>query len=299
MAHRGSPPGRTMARTGLRMMPTFPLSSLKFRTAGFPQYGFKAGISGGAFPSTARSARRAVCIRPSCSSLNLVFSRSESGDGLSLNTSVRAAIAALPQGPSLRSGLCCPGPSSLNWSHAPHSQAHLDFTETAYTRCLRCAAYCDLGNPRVDPCFRWHSVSTCRPPGPREVHSAAYTQFLHRRRWPSTKGDCGLGTSKIPHPPILVGGSVFEASLRFTFVATCRFARPPVGADQVFTQPTWTFTSGLPTDWSPAPPPDITTVATGQVPPAGLSPASMPTSIAATPHGPHRADFPQQWVLQA
>jgi hypothetical protein len=187
-----------MARTGLRMMPTFPLSSLKFRTAGFPQYGFKAGISGGAFPSTARSARRAVCIRPSCSSLNLVFSRSESGDGLSLNTSVRAAIAALPQGPSLRSGLYCPGPSSLNWSHAPHSQAHLDFTETAYTRCLRCAAYCDLGNPRVDPCFRWHSVSTCRPPRPREVHSAAYTQFLHRRRWPSTKGDCGLGTSKFP-----------------------------------------------------------------------------------------------------
>jgi hypothetical protein len=32
-----------MARTGLRMMPTFPSSPLKFRTAGFPQYGFKAG----------------------------------------------------------------------------------------------------------------------------------------------------------------------------------------------------------------------------------------------------------------
>jgi hypothetical protein len=34
-----------MARSGLRMMPTFPLPSLKFRTAGFPQYGFKAGWS--------------------------------------------------------------------------------------------------------------------------------------------------------------------------------------------------------------------------------------------------------------
>src|SRR5450756_2594195 len=31
------------ARTGLRMMPTFPRSSLSFRTAGFPQYGWKAG----------------------------------------------------------------------------------------------------------------------------------------------------------------------------------------------------------------------------------------------------------------
>jgi hypothetical protein len=33
------------------MMPTFPPSPLKFRTAGFPQYGFKAGISDKAFPA--------------------------------------------------------------------------------------------------------------------------------------------------------------------------------------------------------------------------------------------------------
>src|SRR6266511_832924 len=38
-----------MARTGLRMMPTFPSPSLKFRTAGFPRYGFKASISDEAF----------------------------------------------------------------------------------------------------------------------------------------------------------------------------------------------------------------------------------------------------------
>jgi hypothetical protein len=36
-------------------------------------------------------------------------------------------FSALPQGPSLRSGLCCPGPSSLNWPHASHSLAHPDF----------------------------------------------------------------------------------------------------------------------------------------------------------------------------
>jgi hypothetical protein len=30
-------------------MPTFPLPSLKFRTAGFPQYGYKASISDGVF----------------------------------------------------------------------------------------------------------------------------------------------------------------------------------------------------------------------------------------------------------
>ena len=31
------------------MMPTFPRSSLSFRTAGFPQYGWKAGFPSGAF----------------------------------------------------------------------------------------------------------------------------------------------------------------------------------------------------------------------------------------------------------
>src|SRR4051812_47549296 len=43
--------GRIEARTGLRMMPTFPRSPRSFRTAGFPQYGWKAGLSGGAFPN--------------------------------------------------------------------------------------------------------------------------------------------------------------------------------------------------------------------------------------------------------
>src|SRR6266566_5298207 len=41
--------GRIEARIGLRMMPTFPRSPLSFRTAGFPQYGWKAGLSDGAF----------------------------------------------------------------------------------------------------------------------------------------------------------------------------------------------------------------------------------------------------------
>jgi hypothetical protein len=50
IADRPPQSGRTVARSGLRMMPTFPLSPLSFRTAGFPQYGWKAGISDSAFP---------------------------------------------------------------------------------------------------------------------------------------------------------------------------------------------------------------------------------------------------------
>jgi hypothetical protein len=42
--------GRIEARTGLRMMPTFPRSPLRFRKAGFPRYGSKAGLSDRAFP---------------------------------------------------------------------------------------------------------------------------------------------------------------------------------------------------------------------------------------------------------
>jgi hypothetical protein len=41
--------GRIEARIGLRMMPTFPRSPLSFRTASFPQYGWKADCPSGAF----------------------------------------------------------------------------------------------------------------------------------------------------------------------------------------------------------------------------------------------------------
>ena len=53
IAPRPPQSGRTEARTGLRMMPTSPRSPLSFRTAGFPQYGWKAGISDGPSQYTA------------------------------------------------------------------------------------------------------------------------------------------------------------------------------------------------------------------------------------------------------
>jgi hypothetical protein len=113
--------GKAMARAGLRMMPTFPLPSLKFRTAGFPPYGFKAGLSDAAFPARWFAiALRALC----CHRDSLLCVR----DDAPVSTSARAGCSALPQGPSLRSGLFCPGPSSLRRPHPPHSQAHPDFT---------------------------------------------------------------------------------------------------------------------------------------------------------------------------
>jgi hypothetical protein len=63
-----------MARTGLRMMPTFPSSPLKFRTAGFPQYGFKVSMSDRAFLQ-ARSLKPAPGIQLLPRSLLLPFAR--------------------------------------------------------------------------------------------------------------------------------------------------------------------------------------------------------------------------------
>jgi hypothetical protein len=122
---------RTHSREGThskpRGVPVFSPPPLKFRTAGFPQYGFKAGRSDRAFPFDA-SSPRTVCHCPSCSPLPSPVPRSVPGDVVRWSTSVRAAAAALPQGPSLRTGFFCPAPSSLNRPHPPHSQAHPLFT---------------------------------------------------------------------------------------------------------------------------------------------------------------------------
>jgi hypothetical protein len=97
-----------MARTRLRMMLTFPSLPLKSRTVSFPQYGFKAGLSDGAFPSSARSSRRPGCVRPSCSSLAASLPRSVSGTHRAWALPCERLLPLYPRGP--RSG---PGYSVL------------------------------------------------------------------------------------------------------------------------------------------------------------------------------------------
>ena len=101
--------GRTMARTGLRMMPTFPSSPLKFRTAGFPQYGFKAGLSAGAFP------RRRPRVAPSRFAFRLRahrckrnFLRSVSEYAGRISTAIQAAPPLYPRGPRSGPGYSVP-----------------------------------------------------------------------------------------------------------------------------------------------------------------------------------------------
>jgi len=148
--------GKAMARTGLRMMPTFPSPPLKFRTAGFPQYGFKAGLSEGAFParrpivaplwfaSLLRAPRFQTCSSP----LGV-------GAVVRLSAAIRATLVALPQGSSLRPGLFCPGPSTLNRPHPPQWRAHLDFAALRFIRdALAVHVPLCLGDPPLVLSFR-------------------------------------------------------------------------------------------------------------------------------------------------
>jgi len=107
--------GRTMARTGLRMMPTFPSSPLRFRTAGFPQYGSKVGLSDVAFPCTTRAkpapglpSRCAVCTRPSCSPRRTCGLRSAPQHAARWSTAARADSSPYPRGPRSEPGYAVP-----------------------------------------------------------------------------------------------------------------------------------------------------------------------------------------------
>jgi len=124
-----------MARTGLRMMPTFPSPPLKFRTARFPQYGFKASMSDRAFvqvhslkPAPDIRCYLAVCFYPSHAfTSEEVLALCPRLSGLP-----RAAVReAFPPYPGvLGSGSSCAVSNHprLLLPHAPVSQAGCDFT---------------------------------------------------------------------------------------------------------------------------------------------------------------------------
>ena len=129
-------------------MPTSPPPPLKFRTAGSPQYGFKASLSDPAcparrevkpapgMPSGAVGLARILRVPPAYMIHGTPVASPEGQPG----GIVTAGYAADPRGPWLRSELCCLRSSSLT----PTPSASLAGTArlhrvTAYTRGLRCA----------------------------------------------------------------------------------------------------------------------------------------------------------------
>jgi hypothetical protein len=260
------------------MMPTFPSPSLKFRTAGFPQYGFKAGMSDGAFPFDAWPSRRPVCRRPSCSPLASSTSPRCVGE--------RGAPEHLRS-----SGLCHSAPGaltpvrvllsrSINAYSAP--SAPLVGTSrlhrlAAYTRCLRCASpprrptsgsVLSLRVPARHAVLydRGESIGcSCSVPSPTTLAFAKSQEARHSRvsRHPLQTGECFRGFTGSP------------------LLRPVELLAPLADLTGHSTQPTGTSTPELSTGRSPFPSSGITTVATERVPPAGRSPAGTSTSIAA------------------
>jgi len=213
--------------------------------------------------------------------------RSESRKPARYDAAIRAAHAALPQGPSLQSGLFCPGPSTLSRPHPPHSQARRAFPAVP-VMCDAFAVRERLGDPRVVPCFRCPLFPDMPSSMPPECSSAACSQ-MHSS--PTTMAFAHVSearrTRHSRHP--LRAGILFRGLLvrlrLFTFAAACPFARPPGGSDRdtgvPAHQPTRTFPSALSSGRSPFPTADMATVLPGKATPGGLSPARTSASIAA------------------
>ena len=197
-------------------------------------------------------------------------------------TATRTAIAALPQGPSLRSGLFCPGPSTLIRPHPPHSRARRDFPAWLVIPDAF-AVPCGLGDPRVVPCFRCSLCPDMPCSTTSESPPVASSQLLFT-------GGIGLrhvlkGSALSTPPPSVPGGillSRLPASLPLRPVSSLAPLTDRTDPRQhAWGQPTRASPSALSPGRSPFQAADMATVPPGKAAPAGLPPARMSTSIAA------------------
>jgi hypothetical protein len=138
-----------------------------------------------------------------------------------------------PQGPSLGSRLFCPGPSSLNRPHPPHSWTHRDFTVWRLIRDAF-AVRERLGDPRAVPGFR----CPFSPGMPSSMTPGSSTSSWFRSpmpTWPSPRTE-QLGTPKTPAIRF-TRGTYFGAS-RFALRCGLPGCSPPFdGSDQVSPAP--------------------------------------------------------------
>ena len=125
-----------MARSGLRMMPAFPSPPLKFRTASFPRYGFKASLSDRACLHD-NAVKPAPGVRASPHSLHRPFARIRNGvmTWLRVQDQPRLRVPLCARPCLATPGVLGSGPSYVVSVHhrglRPHpsvSQARDDFT---------------------------------------------------------------------------------------------------------------------------------------------------------------------------
>jgi len=191
---------------------------------------------------------------------------------------------ALPQRPSLRHGLCCPAPSSLNRPHPPHWYTHRDFTAQR----LIPDAFAGRDAPRSTS----GSVLSLRAPSRHAIlyDPGEFSGDTHPVASPSTWAFATWRWARHSRrsPPSASSGGDISGLHWFAFATACRVASLLGRSDEVPLAPE-AFTSGLSTDRSPSPLPDMTTVVSGPSPPVGLSPTGTAASIAASPRDRHVA----------
>ena len=238
--------GRTMARIGLRMMPPFPSSPLSFRTAGFPQSGWKAGLSDGALPvvrERCRDVRFASAFRaPRC--LYRYAPVLNPGTRCAGAPPCKRPLPLYPRGPR-SSRVMLSRPSSLIDPMRPTRQ----LISISPTRLIRdvfaVRPIARLGNQRVVPCFRgplFVGMSSSGTPGTCRLHvPSSFADNAGLRH--------GVTVSAFPTPPPSDSrrGTLFRGftTIRFRYdLPTCS---PPLSElTGVPPQPTEAFTSGLP-----------------------------------------------------
>ena len=169
-----------MARIGLRMMLTSPWPPLKSRKASFPQYGFKAGISGG--PACRLRVHRVVQFASALRAPRFLYRCTPV-----LSPGTRCADAPpskrlmpfYPRGPRSSPGYSVPAHQHLIGPMVPHSQAQLDFTAE---RLIRAAlAVRQPAAPKRPTNGSVLSLACClnmSPSGTPGCSSVAFIQFL-------------------------------------------------------------------------------------------------------------------------
>src|SRR5262249_41748683 len=198
-----------------------------------------------------------VCVRPSCASCPQRWPRSASGLWARFRTAIQW-VFHLPQGPSLGFGLFCPGPSSLNRPHPPHSRAHRDFTAWRLIRDAF-AVRERLGDPRVVPSFH----CTFLPDMPSSPTPGSPTSTCPEFRCRYSLRRITTGSAPPVPPDSLSVGSVFSVASLVRFRSALPVSFPPCPDRTGPPHPWGLFSSSFSADRSPPPPLDMTTTVAG------------------------------------
>ena len=173
-----------MARTGLRMMPTFPSPPLKFRTAGFPQYGFKASMSDRAFPQ-ARNLKPAPGIRSLPRSLLLPFARFHvRGSPGSVSKTIQASACRCAGGlPSLPQGSLAPVRVMLSRSilayYSPMRQSRRHAATSRPLRLYAAPSLCGSASATRETFPTFAAVLSLHAADPTPVVHRAFPLYSH------------------------------------------------------------------------------------------------------------------------